>query len=143
MRRAATGGYWTAREFHRRGFPVGPECPFCRGEGDSVWHRVWVCSARRSERQQTVASDLVARAIRAGPSDLRYARGLWTEPVPLEARRLERPDAFEYHWAIGERTSESHEELFDGSESTIYVGGSAIDPGEPLLATAAFSAAQV
>ena len=27
LRRAVTGGYWTATEFHSRGLPVGLECP--------------------------------------------------------------------------------------------------------------------
>ena len=85
----------------------------------------------------------MSRAKAAGPWDLRCAKGLRATPSPPEPRANEIPRLFEPRWHTDGRRCHENEEYFDGAQGTIYIDGSALHPGEQVLATAAYAAVQV
>ena len=52
-------------------------CASCGCRADCAWHHVWECEAINAQRAGTFDRATVAAALAAGPSDVRYARGLF------------------------------------------------------------------
>ena len=73
-----TGGFWPAQRLADAGYDHPPGCPLCGAPSDTMWHRLWRCSAPAVKviREKTVIRAMIDRAVEAGEDSLIYTKGL-------------------------------------------------------------------
>ena len=83
LRSWITGGFWTRSRMASLGYLVDPLCEVCHGEEDTLHHMLYVCPAVASLRNKVVKESFVTRALEAGPSCIKFNRGLCPVPCKL------------------------------------------------------------
>ena len=90
MRAWFCNSIWTRARADAAGFDISPLCPLCGQADDTVWHRLWECTAPQcvSARSEAVPWWLVIKAKQAGPSNMLYAKGIFPHPGDFVPRPL-------------------------------------------------------
>ena len=80
IRAAVTGGLWTGSRQKESGYKVDGICPLCLLADDTPFHRFFLCEACGAERDVVVDQSFLARASSAGPSSIKFERGILMHP---------------------------------------------------------------
>ena len=123
LRCMAAGGLWTQQRLVEAGYLVDSMCKLCGVCIDTIYHRLYECSAVATLRGEAAKPDFLREAIAAGPGDPLYTRGLFAHPadrLPLPTEATE--SVLEVHGERGWETVGSAAEL--GFKGEIFTDGS-------------------
>ena len=83
--RAAYQCVWTGTALVERGYEVSPLCPLGCGQHDTLFRRVWTCTAPNvvEERNKVASEQLLYTARAAGEEDPLFSRGFLSLPFAL------------------------------------------------------------
>ena len=78
----ACGAVWTRTRAADAGFAISKRCELCNKADDTVWHRLWECTAPQvvEARKQAAPWWATTKAKAAGPDDPLFAKGMFEHP---------------------------------------------------------------
>ncbi len=75
------GAVWPNARAHRADNRVDAKCQLCGAAQDTIFHRLWWCSATEQERKAIVGGALIREARSADPHDPFYTTGVMAHPA--------------------------------------------------------------
>ena len=88
LRAVVCDAVWPKDRLIEAGYPVSPMCELCDSEADSMFHRLWMCTAVDAERNEVAPQRVINEARALGATSATYCRGLCQDlaeavPEPL------------------------------------------------------------
>lgn len=134
---------WTRQRLWDKGLLLDVMCPLCKLAPDTIHHRLYHCRAVRALRSEVASRSFIAKAKRAGPTDLLFNRGWMVHPSPFWPRPAAEPSqTFEVMGSQGleQKPTTDADEGFRG---LIYQDGSCKPRVLPELSRASWAVVQV